>query len=101
MNLAKVIFKSYPDSDLLPISEDVLSDIKSLYKHVLSASPAELGDGLFRFVVIEALEAGECTDGHISIHCVLSALRRAITDIESVVEGIELAAVDEVNVDVG
>lgn len=64
-NLAQIIYGAYPDTDVLPI--DPAADLKSLAAlDKAGRRPGGHGDGLFSFIVAEALEAeaqsrGLCT----------------------------------------
>lgn len=90
VNLAKVIYDSFPDTDMLTIDpKKDLKDMQTLYNAVTSISPAELGDGLFRFVVVEAMEAGEQADGTVDAFAVRRALERAVEDLQSVISAVE------------
>ncbi len=81
LNLAKIIYDAYPDSDLLPI--DPKQDCSSLWALKDKVCTANIGDGLFRFLVIEIDEGGEGTvDGAIRV------LRRAARDVDAVLRGL-------------
>jgi len=83
INLARLIYEAYPHSDLLPIDPDRdCCDLAALLKQVTTHP---IGDGLFRFMVVEIVEGGEGTlDGAIrvmecakqDVTAVLQALRR-------------------------
>jgi len=89
VNLAKVIYHSYPNHAELPIDPDKdCKDLNTLYNVVKGMPPAELGDGLFRFIVIEAKEASEQDDGSFDPQRVMAVLGNAMTDIEFVINGI-------------
>lgn len=84
VNIAKILYDAYPHSDLLPIDPGWdCSDLSALLERVKSQ---DIGDGLFRFMVIEVVEGGESTlDGAIrviervkqDVVAVLQALRNA------------------------
>ncbi len=76
-NLARLIYKAYPHSDLLPIDpEKDCRDLDTLLKKVTTD---DIGDSLFQFIVVEAVEGGEGTrKGTVQI------LREAMADIEAV-----------------
>ena len=88
MNLAKVIYDAFPCSGDLQIEPEDLRDFKTLYDLMLETTPAELGDGLFRFIVIEAMESGEDLDGKINVDRVIRALERASKDLDKVINAI-------------
>jgi hypothetical protein len=59
-NLAQIIYGAYPDTDLLPIDPaEALKSTKALDK----AARRPGGDGLFSFIVAEALEAEDQSRG--------------------------------------
>ena len=81
INIARVIYNAYPNSDLLPIDpEQDCRDLKTLLTKVTSEN---IGDGLFKFIVIEIVEGGESTlDGAIRV------MERAREDVESVLQAL-------------
>lgn len=83
-NLARLIYEAYPHADLLPIEPN--RDCRDLAALLKQVTTHPIGDGLFRFMVVEIAEGGEGTlDGAIrvmecakqDITAVLQALRRA------------------------
>lgn len=64
INIAQLIYKAYPHSDLLPIDPDRdCCNLSALFQKVTAE---DIGDSLFRFMVIEIVEGGEGTlDGAI------------------------------------
>ena len=89
MNLAQVIYDSFPNSEDLDIEPDDLQDLKTLYHKVVSKPSRLVGDGLFCFLVIEAYEGGSNDDGSIDIDMVKMQLERDMSDIQEVLNGIE------------
>jgi len=80
-NIARVIYESYPHSDLLPI--DPNKECCSLQKLFNKVTSENIGDSLFRFIVVEIVEGGEGTvDG------ALRVMERAKEDVEVVLQGI-------------
>ena len=81
INIARIIYNAYPNSDLLPIDpEQDCRDLKTLLAKVTSEN---IGDGLFKFIVIEIVEGGESTlDGAIRV------MQRAKEDVESVLQAL-------------
>jgi hypothetical protein len=74
LNLARLIYDVYPGSDLLPLDpEQDLASLEQLYQRCLDG---QLGDTLFRFIVIEICEA---------------AMENGVLDFERAVEAMETA----------
>lgn len=58
-NLAKLLYQAYPHHDLLPMDPKIdCRDWNTLWKKVTTG---EIGDSLFRFLVVEIVEGGEGT----------------------------------------
>lgn len=81
INIARIVYDAYPHSDLLPIDPE--ADCRDLTTLMRCVMDDDIGDGLFRFLVIEIVEGGEGTlDGAIrvvnqagnDVHAVLQAL---------------------------
>jgi len=83
-NIARVVYDAYPHSDLLPIDPEAdCRDLRTL-KHRVRDD--DIGDSLFRFLVIEIVEGGEGSlDGAIRV------VRQARDDVEGVLEALLLA----------
>jgi len=76
-NIARLIYNAYPHADLLPI--DYKQDCRDLQTLFDKVTGQDIGDSLFKFIVIEIVEGGDCTlDGAIRV------MRRAIEDLEAV-----------------
>jgi len=84
INIARVIYDAYPHADLLPIdAEQDCRDLQSLFAKVTGEN---IGDSLFKFIVIEIVEGGECTvDGAIQV------VERAKEDVEAVLKALKTA----------
>jgi len=82
--IARIIYDAYPHSDLLPIDpEQDCLDLQTLLTKVTSEN---IGDGLFRFIVVEIVEGGEGTlDGAIRV------MERAKEDVEAVLQALKTA----------
>ncbi len=80
-NIARIIYHAYPNSDLLPIDpeRDCLS-LETLLKKVMTQN---IGDTLFKFIVIEIVEGGEG-----SIKGAIRVLERAGTDVDAVLQAL-------------
>jgi len=81
INIARVIYDAYPNADLLSINpEQDCRDLQTLFAKVTTEN---IGDSLFKFIVIEIVEGGESTlDGAIGV------MQRAKEDIESVLQAL-------------
>ena len=87
INIARVIYDAYPHADLLPVDPD--RDCRSLPALLAKVTGETIGDGLFRFIVVEIVEGGENTvDGAIRV------MERARADVEAVLQAL-LAAVNQ------
>jgi hypothetical protein len=80
-NIARIVYDSYPHSDLLPL--DPAKDCRDLPTLMDRVRPDDIGDSLFRFLVVEIVEGGESTlDGAVRV------VRRARDDVEAVLQGL-------------
>lgn len=81
INLAQILYEAYPHSDLLPIDPGWdCHDLAALLERVTSQ---DIGDGLFRFMVVEIVEGGESTlDGAIRV------MERAKKDVVAVLQAL-------------
>jgi hypothetical protein len=83
-NLARIVYDAYPHSDLLPIDPDAdCRDLRTLMHRVWGDG---IGDGLFRFLVIDIVEGGEGT-----LSGAIRVVRRARDDVEAVLQALILA----------
>ena len=82
INIARVIYDAYPHADLLPLDpEQDCRDLRNLFAKVTTDN---IGDGLFKFIVVEIVEGGESTlDGAIRV------MERAREDIEEVLQALQ------------
>jgi len=86
INIARLIYDAYPHSDLLPIDPD--HDCRDLQTLLAKVNSENIGDSLFKFMVIEIVEGGESTlDGATRV------LERAREDVEAVLQAIRKANV--------
>ena len=83
-NLARIVYEAYPHSDLLPIDPE--NDCRSLRTLMHRAWDDDIGDSLFRFLVIEIVEGGEGT-----LSGAIRVVRRARDDVEAVLQALILA----------
>jgi hypothetical protein len=80
-NLARIVYDAYPHSDLLPIDPEAdCRDLRTLMHRVWDD---DVGDSLFRFLVIEVVEGGESTLGG-----AIRVVRRARDDVEVVLQAL-------------
>ena len=90
INIARIIYDAYPHADLLPIDPE--RDCRSLQALLLKVTGENIGDGLFKFMIVEIVEGGESTlDGAIRV------MERAREDIEAVLQALQAASVDQKN----
>ena len=88
INIARVIYDAYPHADLLPIDPE--RDCRSLQALLSKVNSENIGDGLFKFMVVEIVEGGECTvDGAIRV------MERAREDVEAVLQALQTATVNQ------
>ena len=80
-NLARVVYDAYPHSDLLPLDPD--SDCRDLRTLMHRVWGDGIGDGLFRFLVIEMVEGGEGT-----LSGAIRVVTRAREDVEAVLQAL-------------
>jgi hypothetical protein len=89
-NIARIIYDAYPHADLLPIDPD--QDCRNLQTLLLKVTGENIGDGLFKFMVVEIVEGGESTlDGAIRV------MERAREDVEAVLQALQVASVNQKN----
>ncbi len=87
-NIARVIYDAYPHADLLPIDPD--RDCRSLQDLLAKVTNKNIGDGLFKFIVVEIVEGGESTvDGAIRV------MERAREDLEAVLQALQAVSVNQ------
>ncbi|MBM4103160.1 MAG: hypothetical protein FJ263_03795 [Planctomycetes bacterium] len=86
VNIAQIIYEAYPHSDLLPIDPGWdCCDLAALLERVTTN---DIGDGLFRFMVVEIVEGGEGTlDGAIRV------MERAKQDVAAVLQALRNAQI--------
>ncbi len=89
INIARVVYDSYPHSDLLPIDPE--QDCRTLQTLLARVTGENIGDSLFKFMVVEIVEGGESTlngavrvmeQARADVEAVLQALRDAETDLD-------------------
>ena len=87
INIARIVYDAYPHSDLLPIDPE--QDCRTLRSLLDRVTGENIGDGLFKFMVVEIVEGGDSTlDGAIQV------LERAKADVEAVLQSLRGAGAD-------
>lgn len=81
INIARILYEAYPHSDLLPIDPGWdCCDLTALLERVTTH---DIGDGLFRFMVVEIVEGGEST-----LSGAIRVIERAKDDVEAVLQAL-------------
>ena len=82
INIARIIYDAYPHADLLPIDPE--HDCRNLQTLLSKVNSENIGDGLFKFMVVEIVEGSESTlDGAIRV------MERAREDVEVVLQALQ------------
>jgi len=82
-SIARIIYDAYPHADLLPVDPE--KDCRDLQTLLAKVNSENIGDGLFKFMVVDIVEGGESTlDGAIRV------LKRARTDVEAVLQALQV-----------
>jgi hypothetical protein len=82
INIARIIYDAYPHADLLPIEPD--QDCRSLQALLIKVTGDNIGDSLFRFIVVEIVEGGEST-----VNGAIRVMERAREDVEAVLQALQ------------
>ena len=90
INIARVIYDAYPHADLLPI--DTEQDCQNLQVLLAKVTGENIGDGLFRFIVVEIVEGGEST-----LNGAIRVMDRARDDVEAVLQALQTATTKQNN----
>jgi len=81
INIARLVYDAYPDSDLLPLDPE--KDCRDLRALIEKVRGTDIGDTLFQFLVFEIVEGGEGTlDGAIRV------IERARNDVDAVLQAL-------------
>ena len=86
-NIARIVYDAYPHADLLPI--DPKQDCRTLQTLLARVTGENIGDGLFKFMVVEIVEGGESTFAG-----AIRVLDRAKTDVEAVLQALRDSGTD-------
>ncbi len=81
INIARIIYDAYPHSDLLPIDPD--QDCRTLRSLSDRVTGENIGDGLFKFMVVEIVEGGEGT-----LTGAIRVLEQARADVDAVFQAL-------------
>jgi len=88
INIARLIYDAYPHSDLLTIEPDKdCCDLRTLLEKVTSEN---IGDSLFRFIVVEIVEGGEST-----LKGAIRVMERAAEDVKAVLQALKEAGIEQ------
>jgi len=89
INIARIVYDAYPHADLLPI--DPGRDCSSLQNLLTKVIAENIGDSLFKFLIVEIVEGGESSlDGAIRV------LEQAGKDVEAVLEALRNASSNQI-----
>ena len=84
INLAKLLYAAYPHADLLPI--DPAKDCRDLGTLLAKVTGEDIGDSLFRFMVVEMVEGGQGT-----LAGAIRVMARAREDVQAVLQALYAA----------
>ena len=87
-NIARIIYDAYPHADLLPIDPE--QDCRTLQTLLARVTGQDIGDSLFKFMVVEIIEGGEST-----LTGAIRVLEQAKVDVEAVLQGLRDAGADQ------
>jgi hypothetical protein len=88
INIARIVYDAYPHSDLLPIDPE--QDCRSIETLLAKVTGENIGDSLFRFMVVEIVEGGEGT-----LSGAVRVLEQARADVEAVLQALQDAGTDQ------
>jgi hypothetical protein len=88
INIARIIYDAYPHADLLPIDPE--QDCQNLKTLLVKVTSENIGDSLFKFVVVEIVEGGEST-----IAGAIRVMEQARKDVEVVLQALKDASVNQ------
>ena len=82
INIARIVYDAYPHSDLLPIDPE--QDCRTLETLLARVIGENIGDSLFKFMVVEIVEGGEST-----ISGAIRVMEQAKADVEAVLQALK------------
>jgi len=91
INIARIIYDAYPHVDLLPIDPD--QDCRNLQTLLSKVTGENIGDGLFKFMVVEIIEGGES-----NLAGAIQVLERAREDVEAVLQALQAVSINQNNI---
>jgi len=89
VNLARILYDAYPDSDLLPLDPD--RDCRNLQVLLEKVRSTSVGDTLFQFLVTEIVEGGEGT-----LEGAIRVVTRARKDMDAVFRALLCARAEHI-----
>ena len=88
-NIARIIYDAYPHADLLAIDPE--QDCRMLQTLLARVTGENIGDSLFKFMVVEIIEGGEST-----LAGAIRVLDQARVDVEAVLQALRDIDPDQV-----
>lgn len=88
INIARIVYDAYPHSDLLPIDPE--QDCRTMETLLARVTGENIGDSLFKFIVIEIVEGGEIT-----LSGAIRVMEQARADVEAVLQALRDAGTDQ------
>ena len=83
INIARIIYDAYPHADLLPIDPE--QDCRTLQTLLSRVTGENIGDSLFKFMVVEIIEGVDST-----LNGAIRVLEGAKADVEAVLQSLKL-----------
>jgi hypothetical protein len=83
INIARIVYEAYPHADLLPIDPE--QDCRTLQTLLARVTGENVGDSLFKFMVVEIIEGGDST-----LNGAIRVLEGAKADVEAVLQSLRL-----------
>ncbi len=87
INIARIVYDCYPHADLLPIDPE--QDCRTLQTLLAKVTGENIGDSLFKFIVVEIIEGGDST-----LNGAIRVLEQAKADVEAVLQSLREAGAD-------
>jgi len=87
INIARIVYDAYPHADLLPIDPE--QDCRTLQTLLARVTSENVGDSLFKFIVVEIVEGGDST-----LCGAIRVLERAKADVEAVLQSLRDTGAD-------
>ena len=82
INIARIVYNAYPHSDLLPIDPE--QDCGTLQTLLAKVTGENIGDSLFKFMIVEIVEGGDST-----LNGAIRVLEQAKADVEAVLQALQ------------